>query len=270
MNITNNIIETAYFLGHNGLGDNITNIGSVNFLMKYYKTIYFLCKDKYYENVKALFQNQINDNKIIIVPFNTINENLECCKIINYATKNNKNCDIFISGFVHKSYLKSKINNPEIKNYQKNNNKYTIEFNHIKEFYNDIGLDLTIYYEYFNIQSNEITMNYYNNIKQYEIIFLHTLGSNKEINLSKIINKYINDEKKILICSNKNVYNINHNKYDLANQYVNLLVAYYIDIIKNSIEIYVIDSCFSCIIIPLKKTNRLAANIVEIYDRNNF
>ena len=37
--------KSAYFLSHNGLGDNITNIGAINFLLNYYETIYFLCKD---------------------------------------------------------------------------------------------------------------------------------------------------------------------------------------------------------------------------------
>ena len=39
--------KSAYFLSHNGLGDNITSIGSIIFLLQYYETIYFLCKNNY-------------------------------------------------------------------------------------------------------------------------------------------------------------------------------------------------------------------------------
>ena len=46
-----NLIEksekSAFFLSHNGIGDNITNIGAINFLLQYYNSIYFLCKDIY-------------------------------------------------------------------------------------------------------------------------------------------------------------------------------------------------------------------------------
>ena len=65
-----NLIEksekSAFFLSHNGIGDNITNIGAINFLLQYYNSIYFLCKDIYEENVKLLFNNK----KLITIPFN--------------------------------------------------------------------------------------------------------------------------------------------------------------------------------------------------------
>ena len=76
-----------------------------------------------------------------------------------------------------------------------------------------------------------------------------------------------NNEETIIICANKNMYNINNSKYELANKYINLFIAYYIDIILNSYEIHVVDSCFSCIINPLKVTNRLFSKITNIYDR---
>lgn len=270
--------DTAYFLGHNGLGDNITNIGAINFLTQYYNTIYFLCKDIYYENLTELFQTKIINKNIILIQFNSKNEYNECKSIITQAISNiisnsilNSSIDIFISGNSHKSYLKSRITHPKLLQYNTNDNGYTIKWSHIRDFYYDIGLDLSIYYNYFNIDSCQKSKDYFEHIKSYNIIFLHTKSSNKEINLKHIIDKYINKEDTIIICANKNVYekNINHNntKYELANNYVNILIAYYIDIIYNSIEIHVIDSCFSCIIHPLNITNKLFAKIVTIHDR---
>ena len=41
-------------------------------------------------------------------------------------------------------------------------------------------------------------------------------------------------------------------------------IAHYIDLIKNCSEIYIIDSCFTGIVLPLVKTNRLKATKVRI------
>ena len=38
-------VLNCYFLGHLGLGDNITNSSAVNYLLQHYNTIYFFCKD---------------------------------------------------------------------------------------------------------------------------------------------------------------------------------------------------------------------------------
>jgi len=45
-------LKKAFFLGHNGLGDNITMNGAINFLLNYFEEIYFLCKNIHQENVK--------------------------------------------------------------------------------------------------------------------------------------------------------------------------------------------------------------------------
>ena len=61
------------------------------------------------------------------------------------------------------------------------------------------------------------------------------------------------------------MYAIENIQYKLANNYINLPVAYYIDIIKNSKDIHVIDSCFSCIVYPLQLAG-LLNSVVKIYD----
>ena len=279
--------DSAYFLSHNGLGDNITNIGAVYFLTQYYNTIYFLCKDIYYENITKLFKNKIINKNIILIQFNSENEFNECKTIITNAMINtiknvtsnemtnsmsNSSIDIFISGNCHTSYLKSRITHPQLLQYKQNDNGYNIKWNwnHIRDFYYNIGLDLSIYYNYFIIDSCQESKDYFEHIKNYNIIFLHTKSSNKEIFLNNIIDKYINKEDTIIICANKNVYENNNNnntKYELANKYINILVANYIDIIYNALEIHVINSCFSCIINPLNVTHKLHAKIVTIHDR---
>ena len=68
--------------------------------------------------------------------------------------------------------------------------------------------------------------------------------------------------------ANKNIYPSDHEHYHLSEIFVNMEVAYYIDVIKKAKEIHVIDSCFSCIVHPLHKTNKLdECDVVEIYSR---
>jgi hypothetical protein len=252
--------DKAYFLGHNGLGDNITSVSAINFLLKYYKSIYFLCKDIYKENVELLMNKCVN-----VISFDKNNEFFECKRIIMNAFNEDNNIDIFICG-CHKSYLNSKITHPELLNYKQTDKNYTIKYDFIKNFYYDIKLDLSVYYEYFDISESVISKHYYDMIKEYKIIFLHTKSSNREINLDIVINKYINNSEYIIICANKNIYHIDHCKYNIANQYINILVGCYITLIKNANEIHIVDSCFSCIVHPMSQTNKLKAYTI-IYDR---
>ena len=243
------INNKAYFLSHNGLGDNITNIGAVRFLLQYYDTIYFLCKDIYEENVKLLF-----DERVITVPFDSNNETNECKRILTSIYD-----DYFISGFFH-NYLKPRIRHPELLKYVKNN-EYSLKYQHVFDFYNDIGLDTFIYVDYFHIESTNISKKYYDNIKNYKIVFLHTKGSNRSIDLTKIIDLYKNEDEYIIIC-NENVYDKNNLKYKIVDEYKHLKIAEYIDIIKNADIIHVIDSCFACIIYPLSLSNKITKKCV--------
>ena len=267
--------ETAYLLTYNGLGDYITMIGAIKFLLKYYKRIYMICRTSSAENVKLFF----NDDQLTIIPIppcpseHKLNSNAHfiieakhCIKIINEVPDGN---DIFICGTEQLSAIKPKITNTKLLQYEPNDREYTIKtgWNHIREFYSNIGLDLSIYYEYFDITSTVESQQYYEDIKNHKIIFAHTKASDHEIQIPNVISKYINDENTIIICANKSVYPTNHPKYELANRCINIPIAYYIDIIKNANEIHVVDSCFSCIVNPLQHTNRLRATNVMIYNR---
>jgi len=253
--------KSAYILSHNGMGDNITMIGAINFLLLHYNNIYLLCKDKYESNIKLLF----NSKNVIIIPFDHRNEKISCKNIIDNVYSDDYT-DIFICG-VHKGYLKSKITNPSILNYSKNN-KYNIKWEHIKMFYEDMNLDLSVYYDYFDINSTEKSIALYEQIKDINIIFCHTKSSTKTISLSENVKTYINYNKYIIICANENAYNKNHAHFEVANKFINIPVAEYIDVIKNACEIFIIDSCFSCIVHPLSIANKLSTKKIEYYVRN--
>jgi predicted class III extradiol MEMO1 family dioxygenase len=134
-----------------------------------------------------------------------------------------------------------------------------------------MNLDLSIYYNFFNIDSSKKSLELYEKIKLFNIIFLHsTADYKKKINLTTYIDRFVNDENNIIISADYNIYNNEHDKYELAQEYVNQLVPYYIDILKNAQYIYIVDSCFSCIVLPLSYRNELNAIEYKIFDRNSI
>ena len=254
-------LEKAYFVSHNGLGDNITNIGSVRFLLKYYETVYFLCKDIYQTNVEQLFTNI----PIVVVPFYSKDEFYSITKILQGVDVGGG--DIFPSG-CHQGYIKKRITHPDLLKYKQNDKHYTIEFSHIRNFYYDIGLDLSIYYEYFDINSSDMSKKYYDEIKEYKIIFIHSKSSNREVNYDHVYETYKDNKEYLIVCANKNMYKKDDPYYAIADKYVNLYVAWYIDIIKHAELYYLVDSCFSCIVLPFIQTNQIKKERVHLHVRN--
>jgi hypothetical protein len=257
-------MTSVFVLGHAELGDNITCIGAINYLLTIYKNVYFVCQYNNLKNLKILYSNP----RIFLVPFKIENKLLAWYNLL-YPRYKEKNMDILISGPQPKTYFKSKITNKILK-YRIKNNAHTIENKYIQlqHFYTDINLDLSIYYNYFNINSSIISQDLFNKIKKYNIIFMHSTSSNKKIDLTTFINKHINNDNDIIISADINAYAKNNAKYDLAQRYVNLLVPHYIDIIKNAQYIYIVNSCFSCIVIPLAYNKKIKAIEYKIFDRN--
>lgn len=258
----NSMINNCYFVSHLGLGDNITMSSAVRYLTHYYDNVYVIVKDIHLENLKLFYED---NKKVILVHINSKNEVEEIKKIINNL---NYNVDIFISGMYQKIYFKNRIRNKKLNekicNNNNNNNK-NFKYNFIVDFYTDINLDFSIYYNYYILYENNISIELYNKVKDYKLIFLHTKSSNKEIEID--VNEYINNNKYLVICVNKNMYNKDSKEYEIANLFVNILIIYYASIIKNAHIIKVIDSCFSCMILPLLNKNHLKADNVEIINR---
>jgi len=273
----------AYLVSHNGLGDNLFMIGAIRFLTKYYDKVYFLCKNKYHSNVELFFKD--NEN-IVCLPFNEYNENNDYDEknqlrnIIQEKYSNNDN-DIFICG-CHKTYLQSKIRNKLFLECIILNKNYNIDFdtittdnyNFIENFYKDIRLNLTVFYDYFTLPEFVESMELYKSVEKYNIIFVQIKSScGKTLNVNNLLNKYLNDEKTILICNDFNLYDSNSNskdikmKFKLCENFVFCKIVYLIDTIKNSNEIYIIDSCLIGLVLPFLKQNLLKAEIVRIIRR---
>lgn len=269
----------AYLLSHNGLGDNLYMIGAVRFLLQYYENIYFLCKDIYYDNVKLFYKN---NNNVVIISINSKKEFSSCKEIINKSVylKN----DVLISGFCHKNYLKSKITNKKLLQRIPEKKRYTIDYDtlltsnysFIENFYLDINLDLNIFFEYFELPLTIESRSYYNSLAKYDkIIFIHSKALNKRLIFDMLYKKNVMKTNTIMVCADHNVYEstkkLNKNqteKFDVCNDMVNIPLIYYLDIIKKCNEIYIIDSCFTGIVLPLLKTQKLKATKIRIIKRN--
>jgi hypothetical protein len=256
-----------YLVSHNGLGDNITNSSAIRYLSYFYNNIFLICKDIYKENNELMFNNL---NNILIVTVSQYDDINESCSIINNLVNNS---DVFISGNCFTNILKSKITNQYLNNYVVDNDIYENCFEHIKNFYNDINLDLTIYYDFFYIPPTELSKELYNSIKHYVIYFLHTQSSCKNIVINNnIIDKISDEENIIFIDINNNYYKLcketNIIKYNLANNFININMIHYLDTIINSKYIYIVDSCVSCMIYPLYRKKLLNAEYIKIFDRN--
>ena len=261
------INKNAYFVGHNGLGDNITNSSAIRYLSNFYNKIYFICKDFYYGNVSLLFNDIENIEFVLIDPsdeYNNIKKIYD--EVINEY-------DFFVSGFCHTHYIKSKITNDYLINYKRIEDEiYHNYFNHIKQFYEDINLDLSIYYDFFNIKSSDKSKYLYNSINKYKICLMQQYSSiGKILNIEDFV--HLTDDY-IIIDINENFYektkDINLIKYELAQQFINIEIVYYIDTILNCDKIYISDSSLSCIVYPLFQMNKLNTKDINIIDRNSL
>lgn len=264
----------VYLVSNNGLGDNLYMVGALNFIKQFYKNVYFLCKDIYYENVKLFFDDKSN---IICVPFNGANEFASIKAILNSDKYMDTNTDILVC-CTHKDYLSSKITNVDFLNHTKIDKNYTIDYypitsenySFVEGFYKDINLNLTYFYEYFYLPSTDISKQLFNSVSKYYLVFIQYKCSNgKHLNISNLINKYINDDKVLLICTDTNLYNTNNEKHYIAQKFIFNNLVNYVDTIKNSDEIYLIDSCFLGIVLPFLKTNQLKTKDVKIITRDS-
>jgi hypothetical protein len=261
----------AYIVSHNGLGDNLFMNGGIRFICNFYDKVIFICKNKWIDNVSDFYTDVKNIN------FKTITVDDEINNILTEDLYKNSNVDIFVCG-IHKRRKSSKITNSIFLNYKKKNETYTIgydtiekeNYSFIKFFYNDMKLNLNYFFENFYLPTTEESIRLYNLVNKYYIIFIQlTCSGNQSLNISNLLNKYINDDKSIILCSQKNLYNNQKDnvKYEIANNFVLNKIINYIEVIKNSNEIYIIDSAFTGLVLPYVKTNQLKADIVRIIDR---
>jgi len=271
----------AWFLSHNGLGDNLYSIGAIRYLLQFYDVIYFFCMHKYLDNV-VLFFSDIPSHRLVFVPL--IDEFKESRHLIHTALQTPPDgeediVDVFVCG-LHKEKLPSRISYslflnsplPPLTYHIDYDTLTTGNYNFISHIYADAHLNLNIFFDWWKLPSSPISKNLLEKVKSRfpYIVFLHTVSSDHcRLCVDGILQKYLHEEGVILISSTENVYSeIESEKGALAQELVMQKVAYYHDIIAQSDEIYIIDSCFTGIVLPMVKTGQLKADPVRIIERS--
>ena len=85
-------MSSVFFLCHAEIGDNITCIGAINYLLTIYKNVYFVCQYNNLKNLKILYSNP----RIFLVPFKIENKILAWYKLL-YPRYKEKNMDILFN-----------------------------------------------------------------------------------------------------------------------------------------------------------------------------
>lgn len=226
----------AFVLTHLGMGDMIDCVGMIRYLSIQYDIVDVVCKNKYKNNVEQIF----NDDKNIHII--NVEEDCDISPNYGYPKKLYEN--------IVKDYDKVYLCGNHLKMRNKDGDYVKLPF----EFYEDINLDNSIYWDYFHISAPDNSKLLYNNLKNKKYIFIHDTSS-----LGKIFNieEYedsldINDDDYIYINPCTNLYNKDHKYYDLCEKFINLPLFDYIDTIKNAYLIIITDSAFFSLSVQLE------------------
>jgi hypothetical protein len=205
----------------------------------------------------------IDEPRIILIPVKMNADNIifkNCYNVLKHAFPI---CDMYICGGFTKLFL-STIRNEYINAYVPNNELYNLRYDTITDENSKFIYDFTIKS---TIQSREL----YNSVKDYKCVIFTQIccSSNIKLNIDGVKSKYLNDNDAIILCNDENIYDeaTNPTKYNICQRFIKNNIAWYIDTILNCNEIYIIDSCFIAIVLPLVKMKRLKADIVRIIKR---
>jgi hypothetical protein len=144
----------------------------------------------------------------------------------------------------------------------------TRKYNFIEDFYRDMNLTLTHFYEGFHIDTTVESIQLYDRVKSYTLVFIQQNSSDGyTLHLQPLLEKYLWKEDTLLVCNDSNLYDgvdgLEYKK-ELVEPFVRNDILSYKELIQHCDEIYMIDSCFLGMIIPYYKRNQLNAKVIEI------
>lgn len=245
-------LKKALFLYHLSLGDSINMIPIVRYLSTIYDEVHILAIQKNYENIKTFYSD---DPSIKIIKTNNYWWNNSIFYNNIDFTKYNKE-DIFISG-IHRKFL-LKLSETSYKN---------LPF----EFYDEINMPHSLFYNYSYIPENTKSKDLYNylldnNINEY--IFMHGESSNGKLFDSKKIEQInkINKNNILIINPCYNEYVSTDKFYNIAQYFLNHKILDYTETIINASELFFTNSSFFCLSLYLPLKNKK----IYVNDRGFF
>jgi hypothetical protein len=265
--VSNHKAKDVVFCSHLGLGDVLLNVGIINLLLNFYETVHYFCKKHYVRNISTMFANK----PVHLVPIDK-NENQSI--ISNMARFNFDATDCILVGgmkTMHPSF-KTIIKNQNFIEYKLrfgSNKNERMLYSHVGQFYADVGVKCDVCFKYYDVNIPEESMQYYQKIQQYSVMFMHEIASTAStVDFSNIIHRYINLPNYVIICANRNVYPAAHPMHAVAQSFVNLPFMFYYDTLRNATDIYAVDSCFSCIPFILRYRNAISPKTFMIHARD--
>jgi len=238
--------DKCFIIGHLSLNDLFIINGIIHYYSKLYNTVYIACKKKNYKSIfHCFFNNDLIIPIIIDTTENVLNEN-------HLIFKQNKNLDIIKIGIHNENWNKFK-SDLIIGNFP---------YSYFKTFYEQLGLDYEIRYNYEDIYRNEIIeKKFYNKCMQNYDKYKFVYGI-KEDDL-------INDEIPIFH-PYKNYYEKSSKFYNYWNNIISDNIFDYCKIIEKSTEIHLSYSKFLSLSLFLNldniKEKNLYTNITNIKD----
>lgn len=225
--------KQAFVLSHLGLGDCFTISPAIRYLSTIYDNVVVVCKEKYVNNVKLLYQDDPSITFHIVNNDSDISPNYDCpMELFQSITTN---YDLYTCGF-HKI------------------DKATINVSNIPFcFYKDLQIDTNYFWKYFYIPFTDISKTLYKNLESKPYAIIHNQSSTGECFTTEYVEKTfeISKESTIFINVNKNIYPQGHPFYSLAEQFVNIPLIYYKDVLIHAEYVCLSDSSLFCMAINL-------------------
>ena len=234
-------MKDLVILSHLGIGDMIGIHPIVRYNCEKYSNVYIFCKNMNLKNARGMYEDLTN-LKIIAIDYN-----FDTSKEVDIVWRIIKDMNLQESIF-----LKSGI--------YKNSSNYT---NLPDNFYMDFGMDLSIYDNYFKLPEDKLVQ--YEELYDKNLFFINGKSSTKNID-SEIMSRLGDTNNYFLVNPNHNLYDKSHTNYELANTFIGLPMLDYVNIIRRSKEIHVIDSAFSL----LSKFVSLENSKKYIYNRSGY
>lgn len=208
-------------LSHLGMGDMIALSPAVRYFCKKYKEVYIFSKERNTKNIFSLYDDVANLNIISIDNDSTS----ESQQINFYLNQIESDFDLISSGIY-------KENRSEFKNLPDN-------------FYDDLGLEYSVYEEEFNLPSKVLEDNTYLNLLG-GINYNFVVGTSSTKDITEEILESIEDDN-FIVSPSRNVYSEDDSRHQLAEKFLNLPLFDYTNVIKNAKGLYLIDSSFSAL-----------------------
>lgn len=225
-------LKNAFVLSHLGLGDNICMIGVVRYLATKYDKVKVVCKNCNQKNLQLMYADDVDIELYLIEEDHDITS-----KKFEDITKD---YDTYIAGH----HIPNLYDN-------KSNDFNDLPFN----FYDDMKIDRSTFWEYHHISNNNEN-NLYNKLLNISeiFIFIHSSSSNGQIfTLKEAEDRFNFDCNDILVINPcENVYKENNKFYKIAEQFVNHPLIYYKTLIEKASKLIMSDSSFFCFSLCLK------------------